>query len=96
MMGVYKLADTLSFSPKVHAEGNTLVIGSMFPIPSMFMKQTPDDICDVLANTEQSLKISLNTGASVKEIMTSNKPMLEDVCSGFGVNIDINLISNFK
>jgi len=95
-MAAFGKTDSLPFNPKASADGNTLVIGSMFPGPGLFMKKTPDDICDILGNTDQSLKLSLSTGASLSEFMKSNKPMMEDIMSGFGAKVEINLVSNFK
>lgn len=56
----------------------------------------PTEMKDVLANVDQHLSTELKLGASVKDILESDEPLVKHLMKGFKVETKLHVISNFK
>ena len=92
-------------NPKVQARGNKLVIGSrvaspydrLFPNGDALQRlKVPDEIQQLVANIDQHIRVRATLGSSVGDVYESQEPMIEQLVKGFGVEVDVQLISNVK
>mmetsp|Transcript_13163 Transcript_13163/g.20460 ORF Transcript_13163/g.20460 Transcript_13163/m.20460 type:complete len:605 (+) Transcript_13163:18-1832(+) len=99
VVAAYGMGSVIPFVPKAYAEGNTLVIGTMCPVPDegpVKNAKVPAEIASLLSNVDQSVKVKFNLGASVAKIFGSPDPVITHGVDGFGVTAEVNLVSNLK
>ena len=88
--------------PAFHAEGNDLVGGSVLPIPTQLaegVKAYLEFLRNMAKRTnhlDQAVKIELNLGASIRDVMFAEESILSQLNKGFEVKVTLSLLSNLR
>jgi len=57
------------------------------PIPGFNDVKVPYELQQVLSGVDQNLKVNFSIGASYKEILESQEPILQTLAKGFSMSI---------
>ena len=88
--------------PAFHAEGNDLVGGSVLPIPTQVAEgvraylEFLRNMAKRTNHLDQAVKIELNLGASIRDVMFAEESMLAQLNKGFEVKVTLSLLSNLR
>ena len=82
------------------ADGEYVVAGAEIVAPKHKvlddMFAMPDEVLKIFENNDQKLKLELDLGVSLTDILNSGEPILKNIVHGFGARASIHYISNVK
>jgi hypothetical protein len=89
------LAEMQYLKPKcIASNDSTLSVGVHIPFnnPAAF----PEDIQTKLKHAGQNVRLEIDLGTCVEELLASDKPLIKHLMQGFRFHIEMSVISNLK
>lgn len=86
--------------PKFESKGDYLEMGFSFPIPqetlNEFNYQKFSPIVDQIKGVDQRIGCDLEIGASLKDIISGEDPLLSQLNKGLKIKVNIDVVSQFR
>jgi hypothetical protein len=84
----------------VSVNGDNLEITSSTLAPKSIMRRSfpvfPTEIVEILKDLDQTVELDLQLGTSIEEIISDQKPVIDNLLQGFKARLSMNYIKNLK